>query len=56
MKLPFDHVDQPCAMFAVFGEPSAARIFHEKLLRRTSQAAVGDVFPTFFVEDDEWMR
>eukprot|EP00434_Breviolum_minutum_P018285 symbB.v1.2.016132.t1/scaffold1221.1/size130907/8 len=36
MKLPFDHVDQPCAMFAVFGEPSAARIFHEKLLRRIS--------------------
>eukprot|EP00435_Cladocopium_sp_Y103_P048183 s2515_g14.t1 len=37
LKLPFDHVDSPCAMLAVFGgsEPAAAAMnFHEKLLRR----------------------
>ncbi|CAE8632907.1 unnamed protein product, partial [Polarella glacialis] len=46
LKLPFDHVDRPCAMVAVFGAPPVgvegppveivARSFHEKLLRRMS--------------------
>lgn len=43
LKLPFDHVDRPCSMVAVFGSPAAgegvpvdlvARSLHEKLVRR----------------------
>lgn len=43
LKLPFDHIDRPCSMVAVFGSPATgegvpvdlvARSLHEKLVRR----------------------